>query len=98
MIEKDEYCAEIGQQINAAIGLLRAVNVDLMKNHLLCCGKRELSNIDMTKAENFVEEFVINSVDNKEPRIRHCFLRNNLVICLYFFVFVAKGLITCLGG
>ena len=58
MIEKDEYCAEIGQQINAAIGLLRAVNVDLMKNHLLCCGKRELSNIDMTKAENFVEEFV----------------------------------------
>ncbi len=57
MIEKDAYCGDIGQQINAAIGLLRAVNVDLMKNHLLCCGKDDLSHRDNKRGEDFVEEF-----------------------------------------
>lgn len=49
MIEEDCYCADIGQQINAAIGLLRSVNTELMKNHLLCCGKTDLSNKDDKK-------------------------------------------------
>lgn len=44
MIEDDDYCADIGQQVNAALGLLRGVNVDLMKNHLACCGKKDLSH------------------------------------------------------
>lgn len=58
MIEEDKYCADIGQQINAAIGLLRWVNTELMKNHLLCCGKNNLSHKDGKKGEKFVEEFV----------------------------------------
>ncbi len=57
MIEDDCYCADIGQQINAAIGLLRSINTELMKNHLLCCGKRDLSHKDVKKGEKFVEEF-----------------------------------------
>ena len=57
MIEEDCYCADIGQQINAAIGLLRVVNTELMKNHLLCCGKNDLSHHDAKKGEKFVEEF-----------------------------------------
>lgn len=57
MIEEDAYCADIGQQINAAMGLLRGVNTELMKNHLLCCGKNDLSNKDNKKGEKFVEEF-----------------------------------------
>jgi DNA-binding FrmR family transcriptional regulator len=57
MIEDDCYCGDIGQQINAAIGLLRGVNVDLMKNHLLCCGRTDLSDKNSKKGEQFVEEF-----------------------------------------
>lgn len=57
MIEEDAYCADIGQQINATMGLLRSVNTELMKNHLLCCGKNDLSNKDSQKGEKFVEEF-----------------------------------------
>lgn len=57
MIEEDCYCADIGQQINAAIGLLRGVNTELMKNHLLCCGKNDLSDKNNKKGEKFVEEF-----------------------------------------
>lgn len=57
MIEEDAYCADIGQQINAAMGLLRGVNTEIMKNHLLCCGKTDLSHKDTKKGEQFVEEF-----------------------------------------
>lgn len=57
MIEDDCYCGDIGQQINAAIWLLRGVNVDLMKNHLLCCGRTDLSDSNSKKGEKFVEEF-----------------------------------------
>jgi CsoR family transcriptional regulator, copper-sensing transcriptional repressor len=57
MIEDDCYCGDIGQQINATIGLLRGVNIDLMKNHLLCCGRNDLSAKDAKKGEKFVEEF-----------------------------------------
>lgn len=57
MIEQDEYCADIGQQINAAIGLLRWVNTELMKNHLSCCGRKDLSHWDPKKGQKFIEEF-----------------------------------------
>lgn len=57
MIEDDCYCGDIGQQINATIGLLRGINVDLMKNHLLCCGRTDLSDKNNKKGEKFVEEF-----------------------------------------
>jgi DNA-binding FrmR family transcriptional regulator len=57
MIENDSYCGDIAQQINASIGLLRGVNEELMKNHLLCCGKNDLSHKDAKKGEKFVEEF-----------------------------------------
>ena len=57
MIEEDAYCADIGQQINAAMGLLRGVNTELMKNHLLCCGKKDLTDKDSQKGAKFVEEF-----------------------------------------
>lgn len=57
MIEDDVYCADIGQQINAAIGLLRWVNTELMKNHLACCGRKDLSHGDPKKGQKFIEEF-----------------------------------------
>lgn len=57
MVEEDCYCGDIAQQINASIGLLRNVNEELMKNHLLCCGKNDLSDKDTKRGEKFVEEF-----------------------------------------
>jgi DNA-binding FrmR family transcriptional regulator len=57
MIEDDCYCGDIAQQINASIGLLRGVNEELMKNHLLCCGRNDLAHKDGKKGEKFVEEF-----------------------------------------
>lgn len=57
MVEQDEYCADIGQQVNAAIGLLRSLNVELMKNHLSCCGRRDLSDRNAKRGEAFIEEF-----------------------------------------
>ncbi|MBP7773850.1 metal-sensing transcriptional repressor [Candidatus Gracilibacteria bacterium] len=57
MIEDDSYCGDIAQQINSSMGLLRGVNEELMKNHLLCCGKTDLSHKDSKKGEKFVEEF-----------------------------------------
>jgi len=57
MVEEDAYCADIGQQINAAIGLLKSANIDLMKSHLICCGKTALSHKDTKEGEKFIEEF-----------------------------------------
>ena len=57
MIEDDCYCGDIAQQINASIGLLRGVNEEKKKNHLLCCGKNDLADKDNKKGEKFVEEF-----------------------------------------
>ncbi len=57
MIEDDIYCGDIAQQINSSIGLLRGVNEELMKNHLLCCGRADLSDRNGKKGEKFVEEF-----------------------------------------
>jgi DNA-binding FrmR family transcriptional regulator len=37
MIEEDVYCADIAQQINAAIGLLKQANNRLLENHIKCC-------------------------------------------------------------
>lgn len=57
MIEDDCYCGDIAQQINASMGLLRGVNEELMKNHLLCCGRNDLADKNSKKGEKFVEEF-----------------------------------------
>lgn len=57
MIEDNAYCGDIGQQINAVIGLLRSANIDLMKNHLICCGTGALSGKNSKKSAQFVEEF-----------------------------------------
>ncbi|MEI7919286.1 MAG: metal-sensitive transcriptional regulator [bacterium] len=37
MAEDDIYCADIAQQINAAIGLLKSANNKLLEHHIKCC-------------------------------------------------------------
>lgn len=37
MAEDDIYCADIAQQINATIGLLKSANNRLLEHHIKCC-------------------------------------------------------------
>ena len=57
MIESDAYCADIGQQINASIGLLRSANTQLLKDHLACCGVTAMKTNDPIVITKFVDEF-----------------------------------------
>lgn len=57
MIIQDAYCADIAQQINAAMGILKKMNYHLLRNHLKCCGKTNLSAKDPKAAEAFLDEF-----------------------------------------
>lgn len=56
MIEQDVYCADVAQQINASIGLLRSANHDLLKDHLACCRAKSL-HTGWSTAVDFIEEF-----------------------------------------
>jgi DNA-binding FrmR family transcriptional regulator len=58
MIEADAYCADIAQQVNASIGLLKSANMDLLEHHLMCCGVKNLSSQNPKKVENFVKELL----------------------------------------
>lgn len=44
MIEDDEYCIDIMQQVLAVIGLLRSSHEKLMKNHLNTCFKTAMES------------------------------------------------------
>lgn len=58
MIEEDVYCANIAQQINAAIGLLKSANNKLLEHHIKCCGARKLLSNDKKEIDDFVKELV----------------------------------------
>lgn len=57
MIEHDVYCPEVAQQINAAMGLLKSLNMTVLKNHMLTVGIKQLGDKDKKK-EKFVDELV----------------------------------------
>lgn len=58
MVEEGRYCADVAQQINAAIGLLKNANNELLKSHLMCCGKQQLGSSDPQKVATFVDELI----------------------------------------
>lgn len=58
MIEEDKYCADIAQQINASIWLLKKANNDLLEQHLNCCGINKLSSKNESERQNFIKELV----------------------------------------
>lgn len=57
MIDDDAYCADIAQQINATIWLLRSANQQLLKDHLACCGRTKLSSSNPQEVQTFIDEF-----------------------------------------
>jgi DNA-binding FrmR family transcriptional regulator len=57
MLGHDADCPEIAQQINAAIGLLKSLNMNVLKFHLLTAGPKQMNDKNK-KREKFVEELV----------------------------------------
>lgn len=58
LIEDDIYCADIAQQINAAIGLLKNANNKLLENHIKCCGAKKLLSKNKKEVDAFVTELI----------------------------------------
>jgi DNA-binding FrmR family transcriptional regulator len=58
LIESDSYCPDIAQQINATIGLLQQANKQLLRKHIICCGKSKLTSKDSGEVTQFVDELM----------------------------------------
>jgi len=58
MIEEDRYCIDVAQQINAAIGLLKQINVMILENHLQSCGTNKLNSKSVQEKEKFIKELI----------------------------------------
>jgi len=58
MIEEDRYCIDVAQQINAAIGLLKQINVMILENHLQSCGTNKLNSKSAEEKEKFIKELI----------------------------------------
>lgn len=58
MVEDEAYCADVAQQVNAVIGLLKNVNNQLLENHLKCCGAKKLLSKNTKEVDEFVKELV----------------------------------------
>ncbi len=58
MIEDDEYCVDIMQQVLAVIGLLRSSHEQLMKNHLNTCFKKAMESKNEKKKKEMIEEIL----------------------------------------
>ncbi len=58
MLDGESYCPEMSQQINATIGLLNAMNRNLLKLHLKACAIPQLLLADTSKIDTFIDEFL----------------------------------------
>ena len=58
MAEDGRYCIDVAQQVNAAIGLLRAANAHVLSGHLDSCASHRLSDENPEKKDEFIEELV----------------------------------------
>ncbi len=58
MVEEDEYCPKIMQQVLASIGLLRSVHKGLMIRHLKTCFVEAAKTGDKKKQEELIGEIL----------------------------------------
>lgn len=56
MVEADDYCIDIMQQTLAVIGLLKAANEKMMKNHLSDCFTKSVKTGSTAKQRKMIEE------------------------------------------
>lgn len=57
MVDANAYCMDIAQQINAAIGLLRAANNLIVESHMRTCGHRLAGDNELDK-DAFIKEIL----------------------------------------
>ena len=58
MIEEDRYCIDVAQQINAAIGLLKQINIVILESHLQSCGTHKLASKNSADKDAFIKELI----------------------------------------
>jgi len=58
MVENDEYCIDIMQQVLAVMGLLRSSHEKLMENHLNTCFKKAMETKNERKKKEMIEEIL----------------------------------------
>ncbi len=58
MVDENQYCLDIAQQINAAIGLLKQANSYIMESHMLSCGVEKLKSKDQEERMQFVKQMM----------------------------------------
>jgi len=58
MVQDDVYCADIAQQVNAVIWLLKSANNKLLENHIKCCWAKKLLSKNKKDIDDFVKELV----------------------------------------
>lgn len=58
MIENDDYCMDILQQIRAVEGLLASLSANTLESHLHTCGQRAFSSNDTKTQNKIIDELV----------------------------------------
>lgn len=58
MIEDWHYCANVSQQVNAVMWMLRNLNNMLLENHLKTCAVDKLVSWNKEEVEKFIGELV----------------------------------------
>lgn len=58
MIENREYCVDIFQQIAAAIGALKAINIAILENHLNTCVKNAMVSKNEKEIKAKIKELI----------------------------------------
>lgn len=58
MVDDDRYCIDVAQQINAAVGLLKRININILENHLQTCGTHKLGSKSQKDKDEFVQELI----------------------------------------
>lgn len=60
MIDKERYCVDVAQQVNAAIGILKRTNDLILESHLNTCAAHKLNSRKKEEREEFVKELIHN--------------------------------------
>jgi DNA-binding FrmR family transcriptional regulator len=54
MIEENQYCVDISNQLLSSIGLLKKINMDILTAHLNCCVMNATNDSRQEKIEEII--------------------------------------------
>ncbi len=58
MVEDDKYCVDIGTQVLALEGSLKAIHRLILESHLNTCGAHKLNSKDPKEKKEFIDEIL----------------------------------------